>query len=213
MRLRPLSRPSGDTLGRFVFEITTITVGILIALWVDEARETRRDESLVRSAHEALAREISGNLRDVNGTQGSRDAHLKALEAGLAMIEDRLANRPMTLKEIRFELNSPSFTKSAWDTASRTGALAFMDYGAIAEYAELYDLQDLVDQTQQRYVQMLTEQSAQLSIVTRNSAGVAVRPPDVEAARVQAMSLLGAFSSYNSLIGQLGTRYKSAQKP
>jgi hypothetical protein len=62
---------------------------------------------------------------------------LKALEASLAMIEDRLANRPMTLSEIRFELNSPSFTKSAWDTASRTGALALIDYGAIAGYAEL----------------------------------------------------------------------------
>lgn len=64
MALRPLPRPSGDTLRRFLFEITTITLGILIALWIDEVREARRDAGLVRSAREQLAREIADNQRD-----------------------------------------------------------------------------------------------------------------------------------------------------
>ena len=42
----------GDTAGRFVFEIATITAGILIALWIDGIKEDRKDQALVRSAPE-----------------------------------------------------------------------------------------------------------------------------------------------------------------
>lgn len=43
MAFRLLPRPSGDATRRFAFEIATNTIGILIALWIDEVRETRRD--------------------------------------------------------------------------------------------------------------------------------------------------------------------------
>jgi hypothetical protein len=54
-------------------------------------------------------------------------------------------------------LSSPSFPRSAWDAAARTGALALMDYPHAKTYTEIYDLQDLVDRAQQRYPQLAKE--------------------------------------------------------
>jgi hypothetical protein len=212
MAIGHLPRPSAETTRKFFFEITTIIIGILIALWIDGIKDTRRDQALVRSADALLAREIADNLRDIESTQPSRDAHAKALRDGLQMIEDLLARGATAKTKPVLALNSPSFPRSAWDSASRTGALALMDYASVKRYAEVYDLQDLVDATQQRYVQRLTEQSAQLFLVMESPAGMTMRPADVEAARVQAMSLLGAFETYQELAKQLASRYKSAPK-
>ena len=104
MALRPLPRPSGETVRRFLFEITTITLGILIALWIDEVREGRRDAALVRNARAQLAREVADNQ---------------------------------------------------------------MDCPDLKTYTELYDLQDLVDRAQERYRQLLTEQSAEFFLATQ----------------------------------------------
>ena len=208
MALRPLPRPSGDAVRRFLFEITAITIGILIALWIDEVRETRRDQSLVTNARALLRREIAGNLRDLEGTDTSREAHQVALGSGLEVVQSVLANENSGAAMPMFALNSPSFTRSAWDTANRTGAVALMDYDEVRAYTEVYDLQDLVDQTQQRYIQRLTEESAQLFVVMQNRLRVATRPGDVDQARVQVMGLLGAFTTYRDLCVQLVTRYK-----
>ena len=82
MALRPLPRPSGETVRRFLFEITTITLGILIALWIDEVREGRRDAARVRNARAQLARAVADNQRDVRQTETSRAEHVKALAEG-----------------------------------------------------------------------------------------------------------------------------------
>jgi hypothetical protein len=141
----------GDTAGRFVFEIVTITAGILIALWIDGIREDRKDRALVRSAREQMAREIADNRRDVAQTGPSRDAHAQALMAGLHFVDALRAAGTASSKSAPLGLNTPSFPRSAWDAAARTGALALMDYPHAKAYTELYDLQDLVDRAQQRY--------------------------------------------------------------
>jgi hypothetical protein len=73
---RPISWLPGNTAGRFVFEIVTITTGILIALWIDGIKEDRKDWTLVRSAREQLAREIADNRQDVAQTAPSKSAPL-----------------------------------------------------------------------------------------------------------------------------------------
>jgi hypothetical protein len=205
-----LPRPSGDTVWKFAFEITTITIGILIALWIDGVKETRREETLVRTAREQLTREIGDNLRDVEGTEPSREAHGIALMQGLQHVEALRATgasspaRPTTLM-----LSSPSFPRSAWDTAGRTGALALMEYGDVKTFSEIYDLQDLVDRAQERYVMRLTQESAQfMGTVSKDAAGAQPDRADLEAARTQGLALVGAFRFYRELMAQLARQYK-----
>jgi hypothetical protein len=202
----------GDTVGRFVFEIVTITAGILIALWIDGIKEDRKDQALVRSAREQLAREIADNQRDIAGTGPARAAHMKALAEGLRAIEAfRSSGTPMpTLPSLG--LSTPSFPRSAWDTAARTGALALMDYPHAKAYTELYDLQDLVDRAQQRYLDRLAEQSTEFFLVTQRPPGFDSRGASLETARAQAYALLGAFENYRSLVAQLAKAYETASR-
>ena len=212
MPLRPLARPSGDTVRRFLFEIATITIGILIALWIDEVREARRDAALVRDARAQLAREIADNQRDVRQTRPSRDQHAKTLGEGLHAIDDlRTAGKPMPQFPM-LGLSTPSFPRSAWDTAGRTGALALMDYAQVKTYTELYDLQDLVDRAQERYRQLLSETSAEFMLVTRRPGGFDLKSLNLLVARSQGFTLLGAFETYRTLIDQLERQYETAAK-
>ena len=207
-----MPRPSGDTVRRFLFEIATITIGILITLWIDEVREARRDAALVRDARAQLAREIADNQRDVSQTRTSRDQHLKALAGGLHAIEDlRTAGTPLP-KLLPLNLSTPSFPRSAWDTAGRTGALALMDYPAVKTYTEIYDLQDLVDRAQERYRQLLAENSAEFFLATQRPPGFGASAVNLPGARSQALALLGAFETYRTLIGQLERQYETAAR-
>ena len=200
----------GDTVGRFVFEIVTITAGILIALWIDGIKEDRKDQALVRSAQEQLAREIADNARDVAATSGSRDTHMKALAEGLHAV-DALRNSRTPIPALpALGLNSPSFPRSAWDAAARTGALALMDYPHAKAYTELYDLQDVVDRAQQRYLDRLAEQSTEFFLVTQRPPGFDTRGANIETARTQALALLGAFETYRTLMAQLAKAYEKA---
>jgi hypothetical protein len=202
----------GDTVGRFVFEIVTITAGILIALWIDGIKEDRKDQALVRSAREQLAREIADNRRDVDGTAPARDAHMQALAAGLRAIEAfRTSKTPIpALPALGF--SSPSFPRSAWDAAARTGALALMDYPHAKAYTELYDLQDLVDRAQQRYLDRLAEESTEFFLVTQRPPGFGTPGASLDTARAQALALLGAFENYRSLMAQLAKAYETASR-
>jgi hypothetical protein len=209
---RPTSWLPGGTVGRFVFEIVTITAGILIALWIDGIKEDRKDQALVRSAREQLSREIADNRRDVDGTAPARDAHMKALVEGLRAVEAlRISKTPIPpLPGLGF--STPSFPRSAWDVAARTGALALMDYPHAKAYTELYDLQDLVDRAQQRYLDRLAEQSTEFFLVTQRPPGFDPRGTSLDTARAQALALLGSFENYRSLMAQLARAYETASK-
>ena len=209
---RPMSWLPGDTAGRFVFEIVTITAGILIALWIDGIKEDRKDQALVRSAQEQLTREIADNGRDVTTTGPSRDEHMKALVQGLQAIEALRQSGTPIPKLPPLGLSSPSFPRSAWEAAARTGALALMDYPHAKTYTELYDLQDLVDRAQQRYLDRLAEQSTEFFFLTQRPPGFDTRGANLETARAQALALLGAFESYRTLMGQLAKEYETASK-
>lgn len=166
----------------------------------------------MRSAQEQLAREIADNRRDVTQTAPSRDQHMKALVAGLGAIEAFRNTRTPLPTLPALGLNSPSFPHSAWDAAAHTGALGLMAYPHAKAYTEIYDLQDLVDRAQQRYLERLAEQSAEFFLVTQRPPGFDSRGANLETARAQALALLGAFESYRTLMAQLAKAYETASK-
>jgi hypothetical protein len=209
----PFPRPSAETGRRFVFEIVTITAGILIALWIDGVRETRRDATLVREAHAAIALEIADNLKDLEGTLPSMAALQKTLEGSLQIAEDLLTKGVSTGVRTRIAVSFPSLNRASWDTATRTGALGLMDWADAKRYSEMYALQDLVDQSQRRYVDRLAGEAASLFLVVAPESTVKPRPQDLENARTQAIGLLMASGIHQSLATQLAAEYKKAARP
>ena len=67
MKLIRLSENQATTLKRFLFEITTIIVGVLIALSFDGIADWRRNQQLVREAKANLRTELRDNREAVAG--------------------------------------------------------------------------------------------------------------------------------------------------
>jgi hypothetical protein len=195
----------------FVFELLTITAGILIALSIDGVLELRREWALVREAHAAIAFEIAENLRDLEGTLPALDVHERGLKEGLRIVEGLIRNETVTNTKFQAPLSTPSLNRASWQTADRTGALGYMEYADVKTYSELYELQDLVVESQRELVRRLPSLS---SLILMNEGGDALRTrsQDLEAVRARLIESIGAVALHRELAIQLADAYKRAPK-
>lgn len=206
-----IPRPSRSTLREFGFQITTIIAGILIALWVDSLVEARRERALVRDAHEAIAREIAENLRDLSGSLPSFDEHERALRNGLQFVNDLRKHGKTDIRALNFGIVMPSLNRASWQSAERTGALGYMAFADVKAYAEIYELQDFVVTDQRQVFARLSDVTAQL-YGTPNDDPTLMGPAELEAFRSRIVAALGGITTHRQLSRQLLERYKNAPK-
>jgi hypothetical protein len=207
----PIPRPSRRTLNEFVFQIITIIAGILIALWVDNIVEARREQSLVRDAHAAIAREIADNLKSLTESLPALDRHERHLKSALQFADDLRKQGKTAISSIELTLSMPSLNRASWQSAERTGALGYMDFGDVQAYAEIYDLQDFVVQ---RQYEQLTRIADVMSRLYGGEDGdpMKMRPPELEAFRSRVLDALGALTIHKSLVEGLVKAYQRAPK-
>lgn len=142
----------------FLLHILTIAIGLFLALGLENATERSHHKKLVRTAKENLAMEIHNNqnkiaeyLPRLQKTAGQ----LNLFSADLRKIKtDRnsvLTDEDLTFKELLL-------SASAWNTASLTGALGYMEYGQVNSYATIYEMQqrfnDVKEKTSTSWVAM-----------------------------------------------------------
>jgi hypothetical protein len=113
------------------FQLATITAGVLIALSVDRVLELRRQRSLVREAHAAIAQEIQANLRDLEEALPALDQHQRDLAQALRFADDLIRRGKTDVHSLRFALSMASLTRASWQAAERTGALVVEAHGKI----------------------------------------------------------------------------------
>jgi hypothetical protein len=195
----------------FWAELVTITAGILIALAIDGLLEQRRERALVREAHAAIAFEVTENLRDLEATLPSLNAHEHGLKDGLRLVEQLLRHEAVADRRFQAPLSTPSLNQASWVTADRTGALAFMQYADVKRYSELYLLQDLVVASQYRLLERLPS-LAVLALIGTADDLTPPRAQDLEAARSTLMESIGAVSLHRELAVQLADAYKRSLK-
>ena len=203
------AEPLRDTARRFTFEIAAITAGILIALSIDAVVERQRERALVSQARTAVAREIADNRQDLERGFESLERRLDDLTQALRFADEMLRARKSDVHELNFGFSFPSLNRSAWQTAERTGALGLMDYDEVKEFSELYELQDLVTDSQR---QMLTRLSGLTAII----AGAGGDPtkataPDLQVFRSRLLDTIGALAIHRELAGQLAEGYKKRE--
>ena len=206
------SEPLRDTARRFAFEIAAITVGILIALWIDAVVQRNRDRALVGQARAAVGREISDNRQDLaRGFQGL-EKHQEDLTQALRFADDLLKTGKSDVHELNLGFSFPSLNRAAWQTAERTGALALMDYEEVKELSELYELQDLVADSQR---ELLVRLSGLTAIVGAGAGGDPTKssPRDLQVFRSRLLDALGAVSVHKSLASALAEGYRKRAQP
>jgi hypothetical protein len=145
----PIDQPRRARLsaGAWLFQLTTITIGVLIALSFDALLQWNADRKLVEEARATIALEIADNLRELDAHLASYDERVAKLDDGLKLLAELEAGVEPTIHEVTLGMDFPSLNDAGWQTAGRTGAMALMEYSEVQELAELYTLQALFTDT------------------------------------------------------------------
>jgi hypothetical protein len=194
--------------GEWLFQLTTITLGVLIALSFDAVLRWNADRALVAEARATIALEVADNRRKI-------DSHLVGYGERVAMIDSLLkllgeldAGVEPTVQEVKLLLGFPSLSDAGWQTAERTGAIALMQYEDVQRYARLYTLQSLFTEAVPPALVVATHVDAILN-ATMGPAGL---PPAVrDDLRSRALELRAYVDLHQQLGSQLAEGYSKLE--
>lgn len=123
----------------FAVHILIVTIGILIALGLEGAREAWRESTAVAETRRSLQEELHTNenllveeIRSVNKTNTDLDRLLATLPEE--------AKTPAELRSQVLKLNLPGhfFRTTAWDSALNSGVLTHMDRQELSRFDDAY---------------------------------------------------------------------------
>lgn len=190
------ARAARRSAGEWLFQFTTITVGVLIALSFDGLLRWNGNRTLVEEARARIALEIADNRRELDAHLASFAERVAKVDNGLKLLAELDAGVEPTIHEVSLGLSFPSLNDAGWQTAERTGAVALMQYSEVQELAELYTLQTLFTRT------------LEPMFVASNEAGAIMNAPGdplaVQALRDATRARLIELRAYVELGRQLG---------
>ena len=129
--------PNEFSLRKALFEIAIVAVGVLLALIVDEARQTRADQALAKEARTAMRAEIEQNRIRLA-------AKLALLHDAYGRLEqDPAAGPELVSQAANFQI---TLTEGAWVMALQTGALRLLDQPERQSLAYVYTSHDIYNQ-------------------------------------------------------------------
>ena len=136
----------------FLVHLLAITIGLLIALGLEATVEWVHHRHLARDARENIYQEFRANQQDVQRQLNALPDEDKRLNEILNLVNDAEYGRPH-MPAGDFMWTSILLRDSAWNAASSTGAIAFMDYDEVKRYSQLYDLQKIYSSLMARDLQ------------------------------------------------------------
>ncbi len=186
MEVHPPHAPA-HSVKDFLIQLLTITAGVLIALSIEGLTEWNHHRLLVREAKETIGREIADNKSALARHFSEWDRSAEGIDKALQLANELLATKKTDIHTIELGYHLSSLSDASWRTAERTGALAYMDYADVQDYAKLYGEQDLYVSQQRR---VLDRTVSALSMVTGGDPDKAP-PNDLERFRQDLMALRG----------------------
>ena len=166
--------------GEWLFQLTTITIGVLIALSFDALLKWNGDRQLVNEARATIALEIEDNRRDLDAHLATYEQRIGRLDNVLNLLDQQDAGVELKSGQMDFYVEFPSLNDAGWQTAQQTGAVALMDYREVQRLAELYTMQGLVTENQTSLFLIANEATV---IVETASDPLALPPPKRDALR------------------------------
>lgn len=135
----------------FVVHMLTVVLGILIALGLVTIVQWMHHRALVREARANIAAEIEKNRAAIDKAIANipkTEEELKSIIAAMQQLED---GRDFE-GELRYGFTNYGVYSTAWKTAATSGAVAYMDYGELTRYTDIYDLQqDFLNQQREEF--------------------------------------------------------------
>lgn len=186
----------------WLFQLTTITIGVLIALSFDALLRWNADRTLVEEARATIALEIADNRRELDAHLASFEERVAGIDNGLKLLAELDAGVEPTIHEISLGMDFPSLNDAGWQTAQRTGAVALMRYSEVQELAEIYSLQSFFNNTFQPVFVAGTEAGAIM-----NAPGDVFAPAMREATRSRLLEVRAYWELGRQLGQQLSNGY------
>jgi hypothetical protein len=126
----------------FFIHLLTITVGLLIALGLENAAEAMHHRHQRIEAEETIRRELKENQDSLVKAQGDIRLEIKNMVRVLDFLEARSKGEPGDATGLTLGFHEGPLQDAAWRTASSTGVLNYMDYAQVEKYAVAYKEQD-----------------------------------------------------------------------
>ncbi len=163
----------------FFLHLFTITVGLLIAVGLENAAESLHHRHQREEAEQTIHQELWENRSQLAESQKTIQTEVKAMMAVLEFLEARAAGNHGETKGLTLSFSESPLQDSAWKTAAATGVLTYMKYAEVQKLAMCYKEQELYETMQQ---QTLDEYLQLDSYVVRGFDPDKISPDDIKTA-------------------------------
>lgn len=193
----------------YLFQLITVTAGVLIALLIDGLMDWNNNRLLVAEARATIQREIADNKKDLDSTLSGFPRDRAAIDNAIKFATDMLTLKQTSIRSLQLHYNMADLSATGWRTAERTGALGHMDYGEVQLLSKLYDFQDLFVEQQRLIVSQVAGATAFLQGDFNPD-----KPnlKDLEMFRERVMQLAGSLQIQEDFAKRLAQNYDEALK-
>lgn len=193
----------------FLVHLLAITIGLLIALGLEATAEWVHHRHLARDARENIFQEFRANQKDLLRQLKALPAEEKHLDEILTLVNDAQHGRPQKHLE-DFMWTGVLLRDSAWNAASSTGAIAFMDYSEVRRYSQVYALQKLYISLMDRNLQ---ERHQMNVFLARMTASGKLSDAEYESGKQIILSEKLAVQEYGEVDNYLNDDYSGLLSP
>ncbi len=172
-------------LPELLVEASFIFLAVLLALLAEEWRERKDRRELAERALSGIVAEIRANRDEIVKNQQENRAQLEDLRD---VIEAMRAGVEPDELSINYDVSLTS--TAAWEAARMSQAVHFMSLEVVTDLAELYELQELFERTQDGFMDSMV------------SIGTRAREDPLAAAR-EAHGRIAALVGYRSILVQV----------
>jgi hypothetical protein len=135
----------------FFLHLTTITIGLFIALSLEGMVEWIHHRHLVHQARATIYKEMTDNRRLLAEDLTSIKEDRARIEADIKLLTGLRAGAKFEHgSSLQYHVDWSSFVDSAWRTAEATGALNYMDYETTQTLSGIYSQQHYLTERGQR---------------------------------------------------------------
>lgn len=191
-----------------LLELFITTLGLLIALSLNNFVESRHHRNMVHQADAAMHAEIEKNATTVAGIQQQIVETTSALDKDLVALADLRAHPEQASTHLSFDFTIRGFDDTAWKTTQTAGTFVYMPYEDASEFSGIYSAQEEVYKVQQQaIVDVLTAAS---SMVTKPD-GVNLTPAEVDKTIDRIGTAKMRLVYLKNLVGGLNDAYRQYQ--
>jgi len=182
----------------FLLHLFTITCGLFIALFLEGCVEKLHQHHLRDEADSNIQQEIRHNEQELKKTVDAAAAEQKSLIEVLKFLAAREEGKDYRVVDISLGFTGGTLSDANWRTATATGALSFMEYKRVQDFASAYQEQELFarleEQTLDEFLQLQSYVMYDFNPDKLTPADAKAATPDVRRAlsHVVAMQQVGA---------------------